>query len=103
MVSPAHLVAWEKANVLHRDISVNNILIDIYSLEAGDPQGILADWGLSKSAAKGELGPRTQHSRSVCVSVMLQHASTQVPPIGYLGVHVGRVAEISPHADVSRR
>jgi RIO-like serine/threonine protein kinase len=38
----AHKLAWEKAGILHRDISVGNILI------TKDGHGLLIDWDLCK-------------------------------------------------------
>ncbi|OSX56276.1 hypothetical protein POSPLADRAFT_1062765 [Postia placenta MAD-698-R-SB12] len=61
----AHRDAWEKADVLHRDISVGNILLEDYIDEEGNPQvrGILNDWDMAKLRA--ELGGKpTQASRS---------------------------------------
>ncbi|KIP03556.1 hypothetical protein PHLGIDRAFT_121484, partial [Phlebiopsis gigantea 11061_1 CR5-6] len=40
-----HQQAWEKAGVLHRDVSVGNILIDVASPE-DDIHGFLTDWDL---------------------------------------------------------
>ncbi|GJE86573.1 hypothetical protein PsYK624_026530 [Phanerochaete sordida] len=39
----AHRLAWEKANILHRDVSIGNIMIDC---ETGN--GFLNDWDLCK-------------------------------------------------------
>ena len=47
----AHTEAYEKANILHRDISSGNILI-------GDRGGLLIDWGLSKYAK--DLGKKSR-------------------------------------------
>ncbi|EED83670.1 predicted protein [Postia placenta Mad-698-R] len=61
----AHRDAWEKADVLHRDISVGNILLEDYIDEEGNPQvrGILNDWDMAK--LRIELGGKpTQASRS---------------------------------------
>ena len=55
----AHKHAWEKTQILHGDVSMGNILIDI---KTGD--GFLNDWDLCKY--KHELGgPTGQHARSV--------------------------------------
>lgn len=43
MFPSGHQQAWENAGVLHRDISVGNIMIDI---ETG--RGFLNDWDLCK-------------------------------------------------------
>ncbi|KAI0292370.1 kinase-like domain-containing protein [Multifurca ochricompacta] len=54
----AHSAAYERAQILHRDVSAGNILIT----EEGT--GMLIDWDLSKQVHKGvEEGPR-QHSRT---------------------------------------
>ncbi|KAF9809234.1 hypothetical protein IEO21_07463 [Rhodonia placenta] len=61
----AHKDAWEKAYVLHRDISVGNVLLEDYIDEKGKPQvrGILNDWDMAK--LRIELGGKpTQASRS---------------------------------------
>ncbi|GJE97883.1 hypothetical protein PsYK624_141050 [Phanerochaete sordida] len=42
-----HMEAWEKAGVLHRDISLANILIDINSI-GGDLAAFLIDWDLCR-------------------------------------------------------
>ncbi|EJF58077.1 hypothetical protein DICSQDRAFT_149368 [Dichomitus squalens LYAD-421 SS1] len=46
----AHQDSWEKADVLHRDVSYNNILIYETKNDNGDiiRKGLLADWDLSK-------------------------------------------------------
>jgi len=51
----AHKVAHEKAGMLHRDISVGNILI------TNDGHGLLIDWDLSKSISDIE----SQRARQV--------------------------------------
>lgn len=43
MPLPAHKRAWENANILHRDVSVGNIMINC---ETG--KGFLNDWDLCK-------------------------------------------------------
>ena len=49
--SSAHKEAFEKAKILHRDISVGNIIIT----ERG---GLLIDWDLAKDTEKPEKGSR---------------------------------------------
>ncbi|KAI0296754.1 hypothetical protein B0F90DRAFT_1636125, partial [Multifurca ochricompacta] len=54
----AHSAAYERAQILHRDVSAGNILI------TDEGTGMLIDWDLSKQVHKGvEEGPR-QHSRT---------------------------------------
>ncbi|KAI0273318.1 hypothetical protein BC834DRAFT_928374 [Gloeopeniophorella convolvens] len=53
----AHSVAYEKSSILHRDISVNNILI------TNDGKGILIDWDLSKKLSPGAEGKARRVSR----------------------------------------
>jgi hypothetical protein len=43
----AHKDAWEKARILHRDISVGNIMIDVRSTTMR-PLGFLNDWDMAK-------------------------------------------------------
>ena len=62
MLCVAHRDAWEKAGVLHRDVSYNNVLIYESKNEAGKVtrKGVLADWDLSKykEYMVSGLGPR---------------------------------------------
>ncbi|RPD57170.1 hypothetical protein L227DRAFT_507060 [Lentinus tigrinus ALCF2SS1-6] len=48
----AHFQAWTKAKVLHRDISIGNILIDPTKL-----MGLLIDWDLCRLECELESGP----------------------------------------------
>lgn len=43
----AHRKAWEKAKILHRDVSVGNIMINVESATK-EPDGFLNDWDLCK-------------------------------------------------------
>lgn len=43
----AHREAWVAHRILHRDISVNNILI--YYLDSGNAVGLLSDWDLART------------------------------------------------------
>ncbi|KAH9174765.1 hypothetical protein EDB89DRAFT_469874 [Lactarius sanguifluus] len=54
----AHTEAYERVQILHRDVSAGNILI------AEDGSGILIDWDLSKKVVKGGSGKQRQHSRT---------------------------------------
>lgn len=61
----AHQDAWEKARVLHRDISAKNILLHINSKTASDGSNTIAflnDWDLCRY--EKELGSATQYGRS---------------------------------------
>ena len=63
-----HEEAWTKAEILHRDISDNNIMrvVNQDEEEDVDVNGILIDWDLCKY--KSDLGQQaTQHGRSVSV------------------------------------
>ncbi|KAI0823794.1 hypothetical protein BC628DRAFT_479327 [Trametes gibbosa] len=58
----AHRYAWDKAGILHRDISPGNVLIDMLS-PPNAPMGLLCDWELSKKKAELTEGA-TQHTRT---------------------------------------
>ena len=45
---PAHRDAWEKGGVLHRDVSVGNIMINVEPGPDGKTQGFLTDWDICK-------------------------------------------------------
>ena len=51
--SIAHEDAYTKAQILHRDISIGNILVlesdDEFAKDKSLPKGLLTDWELSKS------------------------------------------------------
>ena len=54
---PAHAYAWEHAGVLHRDVSVGNILIK-YDVDRNAIVGsMLCDWDLSKFKEELEIAP----------------------------------------------
>jgi len=61
----AHKDAYEKAGMLHRDISIGNILI-IKNAD-GSYGGLLIDWDLARHVNDLRNGPR-QSSRSVCIN-----------------------------------
>ena len=74
-----HRDAWVKARILHRDVSVNNILIDIDPADRapgsddgrgsdGDVRGFLNDWDHCKYANELASGP-VQQSRSVSTNI----------------------------------
>ncbi|KAM5541445.1 hypothetical protein V8D89_004999 [Ganoderma adspersum] len=52
LVLSAHYVAWENAGILHRDVSVGNILINPVTRE-----GFLIDWDLSRLRSELDNGP----------------------------------------------
>ncbi|KAH9953895.1 hypothetical protein BC827DRAFT_1379725 [Russula dissimulans] len=54
----AHTAAYEKAQILHRDVSAGNILI------ADDGSGMLIDWDLSKKVIKDVDREARSHSRT---------------------------------------
>jgi RIO-like serine/threonine protein kinase len=60
---PAHKYAYEKAGIIHRDVSVGNILI------TQDGKGLLIDWDLSKKV-NSENKPR-QAQRTVSHSLFI--------------------------------
>ena len=59
----AHQRAWEKRKILHRDISINNILL-LGSMD--DTVGLLCDWDLAKTQQQLTDSTPTQGVRSVC-------------------------------------
>lgn len=61
----AHKEAYEKARLIHRDISAGNILL-VRSLESGNWEGMLNDWELAKSISETDDTAR-QPDRTVCL------------------------------------
>ena len=59
MFLTAHTLAYEKARILHRDVSAGNILI------TDNGSGILIDWDLSKKVMPGADAKPRRHSRTV--------------------------------------
>ncbi|KZT66803.1 hypothetical protein DAEQUDRAFT_729769 [Daedalea quercina L-15889] len=49
----AHHWVYETSNILHRDISTNNIMW--YEGQNGQPVGVLCDWDLAESRSKGDI------------------------------------------------
>ncbi|KAI1786813.1 hypothetical protein LXA43DRAFT_751802 [Ganoderma leucocontextum] len=82
----AHTVAWVMANILHRDVSVGNILILDENPE-GLPnpktsKGLLADWDLARTKKELENPAFTQSTRSGTwpfISARLQHVGPEQP------------------------
>lgn len=70
----AHREAWEKAGILHRDVSVGNILIDVDPdvSDAGEstPTGFLNDWDMCKYKDEIQSGA-TQANRTVGVQTLI--------------------------------
>ena len=65
-----HKEAWEKAGILHCDISENNIMyvVNQDDDEDSDIEGILIDWDLCKY--KSDLSQKaTQYGRSVSIHI----------------------------------
>ncbi|KAI0643940.1 hypothetical protein C8Q79DRAFT_914438 [Trametes meyenii] len=61
----AHRWAWEKRKILHRDVSVGNILIyENPDNPEGSMRGLLCDWELAKTEAQIRNPRATQASRS---------------------------------------
>ncbi|RDX41986.1 hypothetical protein OH76DRAFT_1422789 [Lentinus brumalis] len=61
----AHQFAWEKCGILHRDISVGNILLCYLNGQTtGARFGLLADWDLAKTKEQLHKQQATQPSRS---------------------------------------
>lgn len=96
MFATAHAVAYEKAGILHRDVSAGNILI------SGEGCGILIDWDLSKKVIKDIDEEPRQHSRTVGYRINTSTAS-QAKRNGYQGtwpfISIARLVEprFRPH------
>jgi serine/threonine protein kinase len=63
----AHTAAYNKARILHRDVSAGNILIT----DKGN--GILIDWDLSKKVKEDRDLKARRHSRTVRSSSFISH------------------------------
>ena len=59
----AHQRAWEKKKILHRDVSINNILL-LGSMEGS--VGLLCDWDLAKTEQQPDDNDPAQGVRLVC-------------------------------------
>ena len=55
----AHTIAYEKAQILHRDVSAGTILI------TDNGSGVLIDWDLSKKVTSDVDAKPRRHSRTV--------------------------------------
>ena len=55
----AHTEAYDRTQILHRDVSAGNILI------TDEGSGILIDWDLSKKVVRDGSAKQRQHSRTV--------------------------------------
>ena len=95
----AHHGAWE-AGILHRDISVDNIMRVVDQEREKDVviQGILNDWDLSKRR-KYLTALATQYGRSVSIFVMGLGFSLKRDLIGYVGIYVGPLSSIPLQAE----
>jgi hypothetical protein len=77
----AHKDAYEKCNILHRDISAKNVMMT----DAG--RGILNDWDLAKRCSD-DVGIR-QHERTVSSTLPCYKFTTDIVPyVGYLAIHL---------------
>jgi serine/threonine protein kinase len=63
----AHTAAYNKARILHRDVSAGNILI------TDKGSGILIDWDLSKKVKEDRDLKARRHSRTVRSSGFISH------------------------------
>ncbi|PIL31170.1 hypothetical protein GSI_05867 [Ganoderma sinense ZZ0214-1] len=82
----AHSFAWVKARILHRDVSIGNILIlDPNPEGLPNPQkskGLLADWDLARTREELENPAFTQRTRSGTwpfISARLQQSGSEQP------------------------
>jgi serine/threonine protein kinase len=83
MAFAGHSEAATKAKILHRDISMGNILI------TSDGNGILIDWELSKDlSAKTEV---RVNERTVCVKAFFLFVISWMT--GHMAIHVGQTTQ----------
>ncbi|KAI0071899.1 hypothetical protein K474DRAFT_1712059 [Panus rudis PR-1116 ss-1] len=71
----AHHWIWTKANILHRDISVNNIM---FRIRNNSVEGVLCDWDLS--ATKADLGLPVNPSERGEKAVGAENQHLPAPP-----------------------
>lgn len=89
----AHQEAWEKSQVLHRDISLGNILIDVEST-LKRPRGLLADWELCKYRHELSKDPTPPGRQLVSQQGSLRGASFSHGCPGYLAFPFGPTSAI---------
>ena len=61
----AHKAAYENAKILHCDVSIGNILIDIMSPEISIPVAFLTDWDSAQKVLEDQTMEPRKLSRSV--------------------------------------
>ena len=61
----AHAGAWELAGIMHRDVSIGNIMIDVEAASRGKWYGYLTDWDLCKYKEDMDKQVRSLPGRSV--------------------------------------
>lgn len=87
----AHKEAYQKAKILHRDISIGNLLIvdRVFKDPSGrelPPEGQLIDWELSKSLDESK--QRQQHRTvSSCRHIIILYRILRIA-LGYMGIYV---------------
>ena len=76
-------MAWEVAEILHRDISVGNIMIN-----ARTRRGLLIDWDLCKYRKELSGDAAQPGGRSVSLFLMSRDVLAHSLLLGYLAIHV---------------
>ena len=97
----AHKQAWELAGVLHRDVSIGNIMINVEPNDSGATQGFLNDWDLCKWEEDIRYGYGPSQPTGISVSftrLLWAHRSHKTMSLGNMAVHVRSSLEISPEA-----
>ncbi|KAF9800849.1 hypothetical protein IEO21_10280 [Rhodonia placenta] len=72
----AHYLAWTKADILHCDISMNNIMVKCTGPKVGQVEGILNDWDLCKYESelkKGSSHPTHPGTWQFSSAMLLQY------------------------------